>query len=319
MSDESLKDKAVNAIIRPPRKHYVIEDIPLIFDAGDDNVYIRHPLNFSNERDQKIVGSIYVKEGQNLMDGGPCVIYMHGNASSQLEGQFLVPQFCPMGVAVYCFDFSGCGESEGDFISLGYYEKQDVEYLMWFLNSSFNLGPFALWGRSMGAATSVLARGPLIASIIVDSTFTSINEICAAIGKSQKLPSIAIPAVLWVLKRLVSGKAGFDMNEVSPLEAAKKPGAVPCIIGHATDDEFIPIDQGRQVFMAYSNPDKEFVHLIGGHNGRRKEEWITKCIKFVMKHFKMPCEDFKLLRFKGFNSQEDQRHFSSFNDMVSNK
>ena len=320
MSDQSLMEKAVNAVIRPPRKHYKVTDLPLFLDAGDGNTYIRHPLNFENQRRQKIVGSIYVKDTQDLMDGGPCVIYMHGNASSQLEGQFLVPNFCPHGFAVYCFDFAGCGESDGDYISLGYYETQDVEYLMGFLNSTFNLGPFALWGRSMGAATAVLARSPLLKCIVVDSTFTSIKEVCAAIAKSQNLPSFVIPPAIWFLKKTVSGKAGFDMGDVSPLEAAKSiPGAVPCIIGHATDDEFIPISQGREVFSAYSNPDKEFVHLHGGHNGRRNVEWLEKCCVFIFNQFKIDCEGFSVSPYRTFKSQEDHQHFSSFQDMLNSQ
>ena len=319
MSSDSLVDKAVNAIIRPPRRHYNVEQLPLIVEASNKKIFVRHPLNFSNSRDQKIVGSIYVNEGQDIMNGGPCIIYMHGNSSSQLEGQFLVPNLCPHGVAVYCFDFAGCGESDGDFISLGYYETQDIEYLMDFLNSTFNLGPFALWGRSMGAATSVLARHPLLRSIIVDSTFTSIKEVCGAIAKSQRLPSVVVPAVVWFLKRTVSGRAGFDIEQVSPLLKAAEDGAVPCIIGHATDDDLIPVDQGRRVYSAYKNKEKEFVHLYGGHNGRRNDDWIKKCCQFVLKNFELPFENFEPQQFSGFSSQEDNKHFSSFDEMIGKK
>jgi len=29
-------------------------------------------------------------------------------------------------ISICTFDFSGCGNSEGDYISLGYYEQQDL-------------------------------------------------------------------------------------------------------------------------------------------------------------------------------------------------
>lgn len=313
--EKSLVDQAVDAIIRPPRRHYDVSKLPLYMDCGDNQNYIRHPLNFSNARDQKIVGSIYVMEGQDLMNGGPCIIYMHGNASSQMEGQFLIPNFCPRGFAVYCFDFAGCGESDGDFISLGYYETQDVNYLMDFLHSTFHLGPFALWGRSMGAATAVLARYPKLKCIVVDSTYTSVNDVVGAIAKKQKLPGFLVPAVLWFLKNTVKGKAGFNMADVSPLEVGSQPDAVPMIQGHATDDEFIPIEQGRTLFSAYSNTDKVFLHLTGGHNGRRKTEWLTEAIKFVLSHFGYGVSDVKYVAFSGLNSQDDE-HFKDFNAMI---
>jgi pimeloyl-ACP methyl ester carboxylesterase len=110
------------------------------------------------------------------MDGGPCVVYMHGNASSQWEGQFLIPNLCPRGIAVFCFDFAGCGASDGEFISLGHFETMDVEFLLQSLLETFRLGPFVLWGRSMGAATSLLVRHPAVVGIVVDSAYTSIPD-----------------------------------------------------------------------------------------------------------------------------------------------
>ncbi|EAX99277.1 hypothetical protein TVAG_112930 [Trichomonas vaginalis G3] len=316
--EKSLVNKAVDAIIRPPRRHYDVSKLPLYLNCGDKQNYVRHPLNFSNARDQKIVGSIYLTEGQDIMNGGPCIIYMHGNASSQIEGQFLIPNFCPRGIAVYCFDFAGCGESDGDYISLGYFETLDINYLMDFLHSTFNLSPFALWGRSMGAATAVLARSQYLKCIVVDSTFTSVPDVISDIAKKQKLPSFLVPAVLWWLKNTVKGRAGFDMKDVSPLEAGSQPDAVPMIQGHATDDEFIPIDQGRQLFSAYSNPDKVFHHLHGGHNGRRNANWLTEAIKFVLSHFGANVGDVKYISYTGMQSQDDE-HFKDFDAMMEGK
>jgi hypothetical protein len=56
----------------------------------------------------------------------PCVIYLHGNASSRLEGRALVDLLVPYDIAYCILDFAGCGLSGGDFISLGYFEKEDV-------------------------------------------------------------------------------------------------------------------------------------------------------------------------------------------------
>jgi alpha/beta superfamily hydrolase len=52
----------------------------------------------------------------------PCVIYLHGNCSSRLEGYQAANVLLPMGMTVFTFDFSGCGRSEGDWVTLGFKE-----------------------------------------------------------------------------------------------------------------------------------------------------------------------------------------------------
>jgi hypothetical protein len=56
----------------------------------------------------------------------PCVIYLHGNSSSRLEGLSLLELLIPYDISVILMDFAGCGISEGYYISLGYYEKFDA-------------------------------------------------------------------------------------------------------------------------------------------------------------------------------------------------
>lgn len=56
----------------------------------------------------------------------PCVIYLHGNSSSRLEALEAVPYLLPSNVTLFCFDFAGCGLSEGEYISLGWYEREDL-------------------------------------------------------------------------------------------------------------------------------------------------------------------------------------------------
>ena len=57
------------------------------------------------------------------------------------------------GITVLLFDFSGSGLSEGEYISLGYYETDDVFTVIKYLNSTGRVSRIALWGRSMGAVT----------------------------------------------------------------------------------------------------------------------------------------------------------------------
>lgn len=82
-------------------------------------------------------------------------------------------------------DFAGCGISEGEYISLGYYEKFDAKIVMDYIKEKKNITEFGLWGRSMGAATTIMTalnEDPSIRYIVVDSSFTSLHRLCKEIG-----------------------------------------------------------------------------------------------------------------------------------------
>ena len=148
-------------------------------------------------------GSVYHMQNHDLNEPSSCVIYLHGNASSQLEGRFLVPNLCPRSVLVCCFDFAGCGRSGGDCWTLGYREREDVELIMNELHTSFNVNRFFLWGRSMGAGTAVMVRSPWLKGIIVDSGYSNVPELLKFIGGS-KVPGCLLPGGLWVLERVTT-------------------------------------------------------------------------------------------------------------------
>jgi len=59
-------------------------------------------------------------------DTMPCVIYMHGNAGNKMEGLSYAPHLLPLGINLCSFDFSGCGNSEGEWVTLGHKEKDDL-------------------------------------------------------------------------------------------------------------------------------------------------------------------------------------------------
>lgn len=59
-------------------------------------------------------------------------------------------------ITVFTFDFAGSGLSEGDYISLGYYEKGDVDVVFNYLRGLGTVSSIGIWGRSMGAVTALM-------------------------------------------------------------------------------------------------------------------------------------------------------------------
>lgn len=49
-------------------------------------------------------------------------------------------------VSLFCFDCAGSGLSEGEFISLGWYERDDVDTVVEWLRNSNRVSTIGLWG-----------------------------------------------------------------------------------------------------------------------------------------------------------------------------
>jgi alpha/beta superfamily hydrolase len=96
-------------------------------------------------------------------------------------------------ISVFCFDFAGCGLSDGEYISLGWYERDDVEVVVNYLRESNRVSTIGLWGnlksikgRSMGAVTALMHadRDPSIAALVLDSPFTSLKTLAEELAKT---------------------------------------------------------------------------------------------------------------------------------------
>lgn len=149
-------EQLVHAIIRPPRAKYQPNDRHL----GDTSFtflgkhFERQDVELVTERGLKIVGSHWK---QSSAPSDCCLIYMHGNASARVEVFQQLSFLLSLGTSVFAFDFAGSGLSNGEYVSLGYYEREDLATVIAHLRSSMGSNVrIALWGRSMGAATALM-------------------------------------------------------------------------------------------------------------------------------------------------------------------
>jgi alpha/beta superfamily hydrolase len=54
----------------------------------------------------------------------------------------LIPNY----ICLFSFDFAGCGLSEGEYISLGWYERDDAACVIDYLRKSNKISSIGLWG-----------------------------------------------------------------------------------------------------------------------------------------------------------------------------
>lgn len=76
----------------------------------------------------------------------PVVIYLHGNSSSRLEGLKVAPELLKRNINIFVWDFAGCGMSEGEYISLGWHEKDDLRIVVDFVEKLPGVSRIGIWG-----------------------------------------------------------------------------------------------------------------------------------------------------------------------------
>ena len=272
------------SIIRPPRDEYDLEQLGdnKFFHKG--KTYIRNDYQLINNRGQLIQCSFLEEEIETresyLM---PVVIYLHGNSSSRIEGFRNAPDLLKNGINVVIFDFAGCGLSEGEYISLGWFEKDDVKLIIDFVEKLPGVYTIGLWGRSMGAATTMFYAhsDSRIKAICMDSPFSDFKllakELCL---KYITLPNFVLTTTMNFVKNTVKEKCGLDIDKLKPILYANKT-KTPAFFLHAVADELISLEQTLKLVENYVG--EKFINVVeGGHNSLRQKHVLEKIANFFV-------------------------------------
>lgn len=264
-------DELSQVIIRPPRDTYLEEDLgPEKFSLYGKN-YKRSDLIIYNKRNLKLNCSWWEPfDEERDFTQLPCVIYLHGNSSSKAESTIEAKILLPMNVTLFAFDFAGCGKSEGEFISLGWFEKEDVKCVIEFLRRSNKVSTIGLWGRSMGAVTALMYgdEDPTVAGIVLDSPFSSLKMLVEEIVKEKiSLPTFILNQAISMVKSSVLKKAGFSLDDIEPINFAKR-CFIPALFVSAKNDNFVKPHHSQILYDAYQG-DKNIIQIEGDHNSVR--------------------------------------------------
>lgn len=271
-----------NLVIRPPRAWYDAK-----WALGPQRLKVcgrhavREDVRLRTSRGLHLECSHYRPAGGT--EQMPVVIYLHGNSSCRLEVFEVLPALLDKGISVFCYDAAGCGLSEGEYISLGWHEQDDLACVVAHLRRSHHCGSIGLWGRSMGAVTALLyADGDAkICALCADSPFASLPELMLHLASTApvSVPKWLASMALALVGMRVRALANFDLDDVVPLKHVQK-CRMPAIFLHAVQDNFVPIDHVRRLFCAYAG-GKELLQMPGDHNSRRDPDAVQHAAEFL--------------------------------------
>ncbi|KAK9179487.1 hypothetical protein WN943_028688 [Citrus x changshan-huyou] len=266
--------------------------------------YQRKDIEVKNKRGDVIQCSHYVPilnpDGKPL----PCVIYCHGNSGCRADASEAAIILLPSNITVFTLDFSGSGLSGGEHVTLGWNEKDDLKAVIDYLWVDGNVSMIGLWGRSMGAVTSLLygAEDPSIAGMVLDSPFSDLVDLMMELVDTYKirLPKFTVKFAIQYMRKAIQKKAKFDITDLNTIKSMMKYAKavvvsvakscfVPVLFGHAVEDDFINPHHSDRIFEAYAG-DKNIIKFEGDHNSPRPQFYFDS-INIFFHNVLQPPED----------------------------
>ena len=202
------------------------------------------------------------------------IVILHGVADTRRSVAGLVQRFAAQGLDVVAYDSRAHGESEGEFCTYGYYEKQDLRRVLDVLRP----GPVVLMGTSLGAAVALQAAAgdARVTGVVAAEVFSDLRTIAR-----DRTPAFVPDWIVRKAFRVAERRAGFSADEVSPVHAARAI-PVPVLLIHGDNDRDTRPDHSQRVMAALSGPKRLILvdgarhneSLRGGAAWVEIEKWI---------------------------------------------
>ena len=226
-------------------------------------------------------GTEYIKDEKS----NDWAIILHGYRSSPDSVISIGRHFSEEGYNVLIPYMRATGESEGEYIGMGWLDKDDLQCWINKIIEQNNNANIVLHGSSMGAATVLMASGDDLPSnvkaIIEDSGYTSVWDIFASEAKVRfGLPEFP---VLNMFEIVANFRAKYDIKKASAHEQVKKAN-IPILFIHGDSDDFVPEYMCEQLYNATNCKKEKLIIQGAGHTESRYKEpetYYNKIFEFL--------------------------------------
>jgi uncharacterized protein len=222
-------------------------------------------LTFAGSTGAQLEGTLHEPEG----DAQGSILLAHCfTCSKDLHTMTrLASGLADTGYAVLRFDFTGLGESQGDFATTTV--ANDVRDIVLAATALIQegFGPCGLFGHSLGGAAALLAaeRVHTVRSVVTLGAPSSPSHTQHLFDDARAIEGSNGDRVTVTI-----GGRDFEVARsfLEDLEDHDQKGAVadlgrPLLVLHAVDDEVVSIEEGERLFAAARQP-KAFVPLLEG-------------------------------------------------------
>lgn len=198
---------------------------------------------------------------------GLWAVLCHGYGGSGLQMIHSGKRFSDAGYNLLMPDARGLGESEGDYIGMGWPERLDiVDWISRILEDDPD-AQIVLYGVSMGGATVMMVSGEDLPSnvkaIVEDCGYSSVwDEFAYQLKALFGLPSFPLLNISSVITQI---RAGYSFTEASAVKQVAK-SKTPMLFIHGSADTFVPTEMVYTVYEAATVP-KQLLVVEGAAHG----------------------------------------------------
>ena len=199
-------------------------------------------------------------------EGKPWVILLHGYTGWKEEMYHYAAKYYEKGFNILCPDLRCQGESDGDFIGMGWTDRYDVLDWIGKITDSYPDAEIVLHGESMGASCAVMMSGmdlpDNIKCVISDCAFTdSVSMFRKQLRDWFSIPDIGFigSARLWLRIR-----GGYDLKDASAINEIKK-SDTPTLFIQGDQDRIVPVSSAEELYDSL-DAEKDIMIVEGaGH------------------------------------------------------
>jgi alpha-beta hydrolase superfamily lysophospholipase len=211
------------------------------------------------------------------------VIVLHGFGGHRLPELAAFVPWLQERHHVLQFDFRGHGESDAGQVTLGAAERRDVAAAVRFLEHR-GLGPIALFGISMGAATAIVAAPDLpVAAVVADAPFAELHHPIA-----NRMREVGYPLAEVGARAIVAGasiRAGLRLRD--PIREVARIAPRALLVIAPRDDRAISWRQMIRLYEAAGEPKELHVVPGAGHAEAYSvapEAYRSRVLAFLERH-----------------------------------
>lgn len=212
-------------------------------------------------------GYLLAAEEFPIRESGKWVLLLHGYTGWKEEMYQFAFWYYNQGYSVLVPDLRCQGESEGDFIGMGWTDHYDCELWIDHILTQTPEAEIVLHGQSMGAATALIMAGSPEASehiraVVSDSAYTEAYEMFGdKITEWFHLPAAPFVDSACLMLRL---RGGYNLRDASPLRAVAQSN-VPTLFIHGDEDRMIDVGMSYELFEAASCEKELYIVEGAGH------------------------------------------------------
>ena len=196
-------------------------------------------------------------------------IVIHGYTSQKEHVLTTAAAFGLRGYNILTPDMRAHGESEGDYIGMGWLDRRDViGWIDWVLEQDPE-AEIVLQGVSMGGATVMMTAGEAdlpaaVKGVVEDCGYTSVWDIFS--DELRYLFYLPDFPILYTTELFAQLRAGYGFHEASALEQVKK-CRVPILFIHGGEDNFVHTEMVYELYDACASP-KDILVIEGAGHGQ---------------------------------------------------